>query len=66
MVASKSRNGYVHPMISLLLATTLSCNDAQDIVQNIMKQKDLSTLDKHELIEVMKNNSKDGCWDAND
>ena len=53
-------------MISVLLATTLSCNDAQDIVQNIMKQRDFSTLEKHELIEVMKSNSEDDCWDAND
>ena len=54
-------------MIPFLLATALSCNDAQDIVQNIMKQRDFSTLEKHELIEVMRANTEEGCdWDAND
>ena len=54
-------------MIPFLLATALSCSDAKEINQSIMKQRDLSTLDKHELIEVMKANTKEGCdWAAND
>ena len=32
-----------------------------------MKQRDLDTLDKHELIEVIRVNTEEGCdWDAND
>ena len=53
-------------MIPLLLATSLNCESAQDIVQNIMQYRDMSTLDKHELIEVIKVNSDEECWDAND
>ena len=53
-------------MIPFLLATALSCSDAKEINQSIMKQRDLSTLDKHELIEVMRTNTEEGCWDAND
>ena len=54
-------------MIPFLLAAALSCSDAKEINRSIMKQRDLSTLDKHELIEVMKDNTEEGCdWDAND
>ncbi len=53
-------------MIPFLLATALSCSDAKEINQSIMKQRDLSILDKHELIEVMRTNTEEGCWDAND
>ena len=54
-------------MIPFLLATALSCSDAKEINQSIMKQRDQSTLDKHELIEVRRANTEEGCdWDAND
>ena len=54
-------------MIPFLMAAALSCSDAKEINQSIMKQRDISTLDKHELIEVMRANTEEGCdWDAND
>ena len=54
-------------MIPFLLATALSCSDAKEINRSIMTQRDLSVLDKHELIEVMRANTEEGCdWDAND
>ena len=31
-----------------------------------MEQREGDNLDKHELIQVIKTNSKVGCWDAND
>ena len=61
--ASKSRNGYVHPMIPFLLATALSCEESQKIIDNI---NDSRVEDKIELIQVVKTNSEKGCWDAND
>ena len=54
-------------MIPFLFAASLTCSDAKEINQSIMKQRDISTLDKHELIEVMRANTEEGCdWDAND
>ena len=53
-------------MIPLLLATSLSCTDAQEIIQSIKRQRDISDEDKVELVEVVKVNSDKGCWDAND
>ena len=50
-------------MIPILLATALSCEDAQDIIDNINKSR---VSDKEELVEVIKINSKQECWDAND
>ena len=54
-------------MIPFLLATALSCNDVTEISKTIMTQRDFSTLEKHELIEVLRANTEEGCdWDAND
>tara|TARA_B100000686_G_scaffold349900_1_gene444376 strand:+ start:3652 stop:3804 length:153 start_codon:yes stop_codon:yes gene_type:complete len=50
-------------MIPILLATALSCEDAQDIIDNINKSK---VSEKAELVEVIKINSPKECWDAND
>ena len=50
-------------MIPILLATALSCEDAQDIIDNINKSR---VSDKSELVEIIKVNSKQECWDAND
>ncbi len=48
-------------MIEILLATALSCEGSEEIIQNIMKSGD-SVLYKHELIEVIKKNTKPGCY----
>ena len=64
--ASKSRNGAVHPMIELLLYSTLSCSDADSIMLRIKNNQDLNNEVKIELIEVMKESSPDCYWDAND
>ena len=65
-VASKSRNGYVHPMIPFLLATVLSCPDSQDLVENLRNNPRQSSEMKVELISVIKDSTEKGCWDAND
>ena len=44
-------------MIDLILATALSCSESKEVVQNIMESGD-SVLEKHELIEVIKTNTK--------
>ena len=61
--ASKSRNGYVHPMIPFLLAIALSCEESQQIIDGIT---DSRVVDKTELIQVVKTHSEKGCRDAND
>tara|TARA_Y100001963_G_scaffold119095_1_gene166065 strand:- start:917 stop:1069 length:153 start_codon:yes stop_codon:yes gene_type:complete len=50
-------------MIPFLLASALSCSDAQDLIDNINKSK---VEEKEELIEVIKTNAPKDCWDAND
>ena len=61
--ASKSRNGYVHPMTSFLLATLLTCEEAKGFIQKIKPSEEMRT----ELVEVLKQSTKKGCdWDAND
>ena len=65
--ASKSRNGAVHPMVDLLLYSTLSCPDADAIMLRMRNNENLNNDVKIELIEVMKESTPD-CypWDAND
>ena len=53
-------------MIPFLLASALSCSDAQDLIDSANKARDLDTVSKEELVEVIKNNSPKECWDAND
>ena len=52
-------------MIELLLATALSCSESREVVENIMKSNE-STIDKHELIEVIKVNTKPGCYEGSE
>ena len=65
--ASKSRNGAVHPMIEILLYSTLSCSDADSIMFRMRNHKDLDNQVKIELIEAVKESTPE-CypWDAND
>ena len=48
-------------MIDLILATALSCSESKELVENIMESGE-STLDKHELIEVIKTNTETGRY----
>ena len=50
-------------MVPFLLATALSCEESQKIIDNI---NDSRVEDKTELIQDIKTNSEKGCWDAND
>ena len=52
-------------MIELLLATALSCEGSQKVIENIMKSGD-SVLYKHELIEVIKKNTEPGCYEGSE
>tara|TARA_B100000287_G_C20189167_1_gene605440 strand:- start:387 stop:554 length:168 start_codon:yes stop_codon:yes gene_type:complete len=52
-------------MIEILLATALNCSDSKELVENIMKSHQ-STVDKHELIEVIKTNTKLGCYEGSE
>ena len=61
--ASKSRNGYVHPMIPFLLATAQSCEESQQIIDGIT---DSRVVDKTDLIQVDKTHREKGSRDAND
>ena len=65
--ASKSRNGAVHPMIEILLYSTLSCSDADAIMFRMRNKKNLDNQVKIELIEAVKESTPE-CypWDAND
>ena len=52
-------------MIDLILATALSCSESKELVENIMESGE-STLDKHELIEVIKTNTETGCYEGSE
>ena len=61
--ASKpTRNGIVHPMIHILLATSLTCSDAHILVDKMSKYKVEDEV-KSEMIQIVKEETK-GCWDA--
>ena len=52
-------------MLPFLLASVLSCSEAQSLIENANKS-DLPQEDKVGLVEVIQTNTKAGCWDAND
>ena len=52
-------------MLPFLLASVLSCSEAQSLIENANKS-DLPQEDKVGLVEVIKTNTEAGCWDAND
>ena len=62
--ASKSRNGAVHPMIDLLLYTTLNCSDADAIMLRMRNNQDLNNQVRIELVEVLKESTPECPWDA--
>ena len=52
-------------MIEIILATALSCSESQELVQKIMKSGE-TIVDKHELIEVIKTNTEEGCYEGSE
>ena len=52
-------------MIELLLATALECEGSRELIQKVMKSRE-SIIDKHELIEVIKTNTKEGCYEGSE
>ena len=49
-------------MTPFLLATLLTCEEAQGFIEKIKPSIEHRT----ELVEVIKTNTEAGCWDAND
>ena len=56
---------FVHPMLPFLLASVLSCSQAQSLIDNA-NESNLPQEDKVGLVEVIQTNTEAGCWDAND
>ena len=50
-------------MIELLLATALTCSDAQELIDKVSVSQGV---DKHELIEVIKTNTEPGCYEGSE
>ena len=51
-------------MIPFLIATSLTCSEANELVDKMSKYK-VSEETRTEMIEIVKEESR-GCWDAND
>jgi len=64
--ASKSRNGAVHPMITILLYSSLLCEDADAIMLRIKAKEDMNDIIKVELIDTIREATPNCPWDAND
>ena len=52
-------------MFELLLVATLDCEGSQELVEKIMKSQ-VPTIEKHELIEVIKTNTQPGCYEGSE
>ncbi len=52
-------------MIEFLLASALSCEGSQELIEKVMKSQD-AIIDKHELIEVIKLNTETGCYEGSE
>ena len=52
-------------MIELLLATALDCEGSQELIEKIMKSQ-VPTIEKYELIEVIKTNTELGCYEGSE
>ena len=53
-------------MLELLLYTTLTCPEADELMIRISKHQDLPALVKIELEETVKESAPECYWDAND
>ena len=51
-------------MIPFLLATSLSCSEAQELIDKMRSYK-VEDETKSEMIQIVKEETT-GCWDAND
>ena len=51
-------------MLPFLIATSLTCSEAQDLVQR-MRTYNVEDQTKAEMISIVKEETE-GCWDAND
>ena len=52
-------------MIEILLATVLSCSESKELVEGIMESNE-AVIHKHELIEMIKTNTKAGCYEGSE
>ncbi len=52
-------------MIPFLLATSLSCSEAQELVEKMRSYK-VDDETKSEMIQIVKDEASKDCWDAND
>jgi len=50
-------------MIELLLATALSCSDAQDLIDDVQKAQ---TEYKEDIIKTIKTNTEEGCYEGSE
>ena len=64
--ASKSRNGAVHPMIEILLYSSITCQDADAIMLRMKANENIPHEVKVELVETVKESTPYCYWDAND
>ena len=57
----------VHPMIPFapLLATALACAEAEDLINGVKRNRDITNEDKLSLVEVIKLNTEECFKDAN-
>jgi len=53
-------------MIELLLYTTLTCREADELMLRISKHQDLPASVMIELVETVKDSAPECYWDAND
>ena len=53
-------------MVELLLYTTLTCKEADELMIRISKHQDLPAIVQVELVETIKESAPECYWDAND
>jgi len=53
-------------MLELLLYTTLTCKEADELMTRIARHDDLPPVVKIELVETVKESASECYWDAND
>ena len=69
--ASKpTRNGFVHPMIPILIATSFTCVDISEMVDRVRKNTTVDSDTKQEIVEIYRKHLTEAIdlecnWDAN-
>jgi len=53
-------------MLELLLYSTLTCRQAEEVMLRVLKHEDLPVLVQVELVETIKESVPECYWDAND